>query len=69
MQVSENVEIKIAPGMVTDLYTSPETEKNILAALAAKETGIRKVIGLVSNIVSYWLFLCFHLFRESSYYC
>ena len=27
MQVSENVEIKIAPGMVADLYTSSETEK------------------------------------------
>ena len=27
VQVSENVEIKIAPGMVADLYTSIETEK------------------------------------------
>ena len=27
VQVSENVEIKIAPGMVADLYTSPETQK------------------------------------------
>ena len=27
VQVSENVEIKIAPGMVTDLYISSETEK------------------------------------------
>ena len=27
VQVSENVEIKIAPGMVADLYTSSETEK------------------------------------------
>ena len=27
VQVSENVEIKIAPGMVADLYTSAETEK------------------------------------------
>ena len=26
-QVSENVEIKIAPGMVADLYNSSETEK------------------------------------------
>ena len=26
--ISENVEIKIAPGMVTDLYISPETTKN-----------------------------------------
>ena len=27
VQVSENVEIKIAPGMVADLYTSTEIEK------------------------------------------
>ena len=27
VQVSENVEIKIAPGMVADLYTLTETEK------------------------------------------
>ena len=27
VQVSENVEIKIAPGMVADLYTSTEPEK------------------------------------------
>ena len=27
VQVSENVEIKIAPGMVADLYTASETEK------------------------------------------
>jgi len=27
VQVSENVEIKIAPGMVADLYISSETEK------------------------------------------
>ena len=27
VEISENVEIKIAPGMVTDLYVSPDTEK------------------------------------------
>jgi len=27
VQVSENVEIKIAPGMITDLYVSKETNK------------------------------------------
>ncbi|PPR48467.1 MAG: hypothetical protein CFH15_01655 [Alphaproteobacteria bacterium MarineAlpha5_Bin5] len=27
VQVAENVEIKIAPGMVTDLYAQPEAEK------------------------------------------
>ena len=32
------------------LSLTSETEKNILAALAAKETGIRKVIALVGNI-------------------
>ena len=29
VQISENVEIKIAPGMVTDLYQAPEVVKNI----------------------------------------
>jgi len=28
VDISENVEIKIAPGMVTDLYLPPETTKN-----------------------------------------
>ena len=32
------------------LSLTGETEKNILAALAAKETGIKKVIALVGNI-------------------
>ena len=32
------------------LSLTSETEKNILAALSAKETGIRKVIALVANI-------------------
>ena len=27
VEISENVEIKIAPGMVTDLYVSPDIEK------------------------------------------
>ena len=27
VEISENVEIKIAPGMVTDLYIPPDTEK------------------------------------------
>ena len=27
VQISENVEIKIAPGMVADLYSMPETQK------------------------------------------
>ena len=30
VQVAENVEIKIAPGMVADLYTKSEVEKKIL---------------------------------------
>ena len=30
VQVSENVEIKIAPGMVADLYTMPELQKKEL---------------------------------------
>ena len=47
VQVSENVEIKIAPGMVADLYTSTETAKN----QQAKETKTEAKGGLLSGLL------------------
>ena len=44
VQVSENVEIKIAPGMVADLYTSNEPEKK----QPVKENKSEKKGGLLS---------------------
>ena len=40
VDISENVEIKIAPGMVTYLYISPETNKN--KSSSKKETKENK---------------------------
>ena len=47
VQVSENVEIKIAPGMVTDLYTSTETDKK----QPVKENQNEKKGGLLSGLL------------------
>ena len=47
VQVSENVEIKIAPGMVADLYTSIEPEKK----QPVKENNNEKKGGLLSGIL------------------
>ena len=47
VQVSENVEIKIAPGMVADLYTSTETEKK----QQVKETKSEAKGGLLSGLL------------------
>jgi len=47
VQVSENVEIKIAPGMVADLYTSTELEKK----QPVKENQSEKKGGLLSNLL------------------
>ena len=38
VQVSENVEIKIAPGMVADLYTHPETPKKQIDSNSEKKS-------------------------------
>ena len=48
VQVSENVEIKIAPGMVADIYTQPEKAKK---HLTSKDTNEKKG-GLLSGIFS-----------------
>jgi preprotein translocase subunit YajC len=47
VQVSENVEIKIAPGMVADLYTSTEPEKK----QSVKENQSEKKGGLLSGLL------------------
>ena len=47
VQVSENVEIKIAPGMVADLYTSTEIEKK----QQSKETKSEAKGGLLSGLL------------------
>ena len=46
LQVSDNVEIKIAPGMVADLYTSTELDKK----QPIKENQIEKKGGLLSGL-------------------
>ena len=47
VQVSENVEIKIAPGMVADLYTSTEPEKK----QPVQENKGEKKGGLLSGLL------------------
>jgi preprotein translocase subunit YajC len=47
VQVSENVEIKIAPGMVADLYTATEPEKK----QSLKENQSEKKGGLLSGLL------------------
>ena len=47
VQVSENVEIKIAPGMVADLYTSTEPDKK----QPTKENQNEKKGGLFSGLL------------------
>ena len=47
VQVSENVEIKIAPGMVADLYISTEPDKK----QPTKENQIEKKGGLLSGFL------------------
>ena len=47
VQVSDDVEIKIAPGMVADLYTSTEPEKK----QPAKENQNEKKGGLLSGLL------------------
>ena len=47
VQVSENVEIKIAPGMVADLYTSTEPNKK----QTTKENQNEKKGGLFSGLL------------------
>ena len=48
VEISENVEIKIAPGMVTDLYVSPDTEKQKVSP--QKETA-KNNTSIFSNLL------------------
>tara|TARA_B100001964_G_scaffold2357_1_gene2692 strand:+ start:247 stop:699 length:453 start_codon:yes stop_codon:yes gene_type:complete len=48
VEISENVEIKIAPGMVSDLYVSPDTEKQ--KASTQKENAKNKT-SIFSNLL------------------
>ncbi|MDB4860972.1 preprotein translocase subunit YajC [Alphaproteobacteria bacterium] len=49
VQVSENVEIKIAPGMVADLYTSTEPDKKQLTTENQNEKKGGLFSGLLGN--------------------
>ncbi len=51
VQVSENVEIKIAPGMVSDLYTSSETEKKQPVKDIKSESKSESKGGLLSGLL------------------
>ena len=53
VQVSENVEIKIAPGMVADLYTSSETEKKqpVKDKTSESNNKIESKGGLLSGLL------------------
>ena len=51
VQVSENVEIKIAPGMVADLYTSTETEKKQSVKDNKSESKSESKGGLLSGLL------------------
>ena len=48
VEISENVEIKIAPGMVTDIYVSPDTEKQNVSS--QKENAKNKT-SIFSNLL------------------
>ena len=48
VEISENVEIKIAPGMVSDLYVSSDIEKQNTST--QKETAKNKS-GILSNLL------------------
>ena len=47
LQISENVEIKIAPGMIADIYTVKETEKK----QKSKENQSENKGGLLSGLL------------------
>ena len=51
VQVSENVEIKIAPGMVADLYTSTEPEKKQPAKENQNEKKETKCIDICKFLI------------------
>ena len=48
VEISENVEIKIAPGMVTDLYVSPDTEKQ---KVSSQKENAKNKTSIFSNLL------------------
>ena len=48
VEISENVEIKIAPGMVTDLYVSPDTEKQ---KISSQKENAKNKTSIFSNLL------------------
>ena len=46
--ISENVEIKIAPGMVTDLYVTPDIEKQ---KVSAQKENPKNKTSIFSNLL------------------
>ena len=49
LQVAENVEIKIAPGMITDLYIQPETKTKKEKIISENEKKGGLLSGLFGN--------------------
>ena len=48
VEISDNVEIKIAPGMVTDLYVSLDTEKQ---KVSAQKENAKNKTSIFSNLL------------------
>ena len=48
VEISENVEIKIAPGMVSDLYVSPDIEKQ---KVSAQKENAKNKTSIFSNLL------------------
>ena len=48
VEISENVEIKIAPGMVTDLYVSPDTDKQ---KVSPQNENAKNKTSIFSNLL------------------
>jgi len=48
VQISDDVEIKIAPGMVTDLYVSPDTEKQ---KVSPQKENAKNQTSMFSNLL------------------
>ena len=46
VEIANDVEIKIAPGMIADLYISPETAKKVIAPVKENKGGfLSKILG------------------------
>ena len=48
VEISENVEIKIAPGMVADLYVSPDIEKQ---KVSSQKENAKNKTSIFSNLL------------------